>query len=136
MQPAIAPLVTATSVMLAAYGFFYNALKGRIEDGFNQGDLSGDPVIRGQQRQAVESARNVALLLGIVPLVIWLVFLKETWHEIKAAIDVCFAISHYSTLDVVFVLLASSWLLIAILLLLQALSLHGKIGDYADPAAG
>jgi hypothetical protein len=134
VEPTIASTVTATSVMLAAYGFFYGALKGRIEAGSDVGDLAGEPDAREEQRGALRKARNTALALGIVPLGIFLIFLKEIVNEIDAALDVNFALSHYSALDIVFVLIASSWLLIAVILLVQAGSLHSKLGEYAEPA--
>lgn len=133
MEPAIASTVTATSVMLAAYGFFYGAVKGRIEAGSNVGLLASDPNTREEQRGTLRRARNTALALGIVPLAIFVIFLKEIVNEIEAAFDVDFALSHYSALNIVFVLIASSWLLIAAILLFQAGSLHSKLGDYAEP---
>lgn len=129
MEAEIASTVTATSVMLAAYGFFYGALKDRIAAGFAVG-LAEEGEGRAGQKAAVTAARNTAFGLGIVPLVIWLIFLKATVEQIEAGLDVNFSISHYSPLDIVFVLLANSWLLIAVILLVQAIELTGKRKKY------
>jgi hypothetical protein len=130
VQPAIAPTVTALSIMLAAYGFFYNALKGRIEAGADVGIRAGDPVVVARQSETVSRARNTAALLGFVPLLIWLLFLKEVVNEIEAAFAVGFSLDHYSALDIAFVLIANSWLLIAWVCFAQARKLHQKQKDY------
>lgn len=119
MTPAIVPYVSAISVMLAAYGFFYNALKDRIDAGLDVGDPAGNEVGKKAQRDTVKNAKLYVLILGLVPLLIWLVFLPPVIEEAEAAIDVCFSLSHYSALDVVFVLLANTWLLIGIFVLVK-----------------
>lgn len=126
MSPEISSTVTATSVMLGAYGFFYGALRDRIDKGLEVGRPAGNETDRQAQRKVVAAAKKTALLLGIIPLGIWLVFLKPAVNEIEAGFDVCFSFSHYSALNIVFVLLAFSWLLIAFVLLRQYVSLRKK----------
>ncbi len=126
VTPEIVPYVSAISVMLAAYGFFYNALRGQIEAGSNVGDRAANETALKAQRESVDGAKHAALLLGLIPFFVWLVFLKPVVEEVEAAIDVCFSLHHYSALDVAFVLLANSWLLIGILQLLQVRKLTKK----------
>lgn len=122
----ISSTVTATSVMLGAYGFFYGALRDTIADGLEVGRPAGNPTDREAQRKAVERAKRTALLLGLVPFVVWLIFLKPAVNEIEAGFDVDFSFSRYSALDIVFVLLAFAWLLIAFILLGQYFKLRQK----------
>lgn len=132
MSPAIAPYVSALSVMLAAYGFFYNAYKARIEEGKEVGDPAANTTAWTAQHTKVKRARAAARLLGIVPLVVWLIFLKPMVDQIDAAIDVKFALDRYSALDVVFVVLANTWLLVAAVALLEAKALSKKKTDLED----
>lgn len=126
MSEGIASTVTATSVMLGAYGFFYGALSGRIESGLDVGRAGGNPTERAKQRRQVRTAKNTALLLGLVPLILWLIFLKPAINEIEAAFAADFSFHHYSPLDIVFVLLAFAWLPIAYIPLRQFKELRSK----------
>jgi hypothetical protein len=125
--PAIAPLVPAVSVMLAAYGFFYNIYKGRIEAAEDIGAAAANLVAWDAQVALVKRGRTAAILLALVPIVVWLLFLKETVDEVEAAIDVHFDLGRYSTLDVVLVVLANSWLAIAVAVALQVPPLTKKL---------
>jgi hypothetical protein len=126
MSADISSTVTATSVMLGAYGFFYGALRDTIAKGLEVGRPAGNPTDRRAQQKIVAAAKKTALGLGLVPLAIWLIFLKPAINEIEAASDAGFSLSHYSALDVVFVLLAFGWLLIAFVLLGQYFELRKK----------
>ncbi|HEX6205701.1 MAG TPA: hypothetical protein VFZ29_07835 [Solirubrobacterales bacterium] len=126
MSNAISSTVTATSVMLGAYGFFYGALRETIAKGLEVGKPAGNETGRQAQRKVVATAKKTALGLGLVPLAIWLIFLKPAINEIEAAVDVGFSLSHYSALDIVFVLLTFGWLLIAFILLGQYFALREK----------
>lgn len=113
--------------MLAAYGFFYGIYRERI-DAAARGDDEGESAPETANLiAAAKSARSVALCLGILSLVIWLVFLVPVWEELEAAADVCFSFDHYSALDIVFVILASVWLPIAFILLRQATKIQETI---------
>ncbi|HEU4739644.1 MAG TPA: hypothetical protein VFS54_11290 [Solirubrobacterales bacterium] len=126
MSTDISSTVTATSVMLGAYGFFYGALRDTIATGLEVGKPAGNPTDKEAQRKVVETAKKTALLLGLVPLAIWLIFLEPAVNEIEAGFDVGFSLEHYSALDIVFVLLTFSWLLIAFVLLDQYSKLRRK----------
>jgi hypothetical protein len=129
-MPAIAPYVSAISVMLAAYGFFYNAWKGRIEAGQDVGVPVPGAAAKATQRRTIEAARRVARVLGWVAILVWLIFLKKVADEVCDAFDAHWDLGKYSTLDVAFVVLANSWLLIGVALLNQAWSLTKKRRKY------
>jgi hypothetical protein len=130
--PAIAPFVPALSVMLAAYGFFYNNYKSRIDAAADIGKRAADPVALRRQVAIVKQGLTAAIVLAVVPIVVWLLLLKETVDEVEAAIDVHFSLSHYSTLDVVFVVLANAWLGIAVAAWLQVRPLKRKLLELED----
>jgi hypothetical protein len=131
----IAPYVSASSVMLAAFGFFYNSLKDRIEAGNAVGAAAADPLLWKRQVRTVRSARAVARLLAGVAVLVWLLFLKQVIDEVRAAADVDFSLAQYSTLDVVFVVLATAWLPIGALMGLQARRLTSTLAtlEHARP---
>jgi hypothetical protein len=126
MGPPIAPYVSALSVMLAAYGFFYNAFRGRVEAGKEIGAPAASLTPWNTQVKKVRQARSAARVLGLVPLLVWAIFLKPVVDQIDAGIEAGFALDHYSALDVVFVVLANAWLLVAVISLLDAKSLSTK----------
>lgn len=136
MSPEIAPFVSAISVMLAAYGFFYNAYKARIEEGQDVGSPKPDHDDWKAQVAIVEKARSAARLLAVIPVLIWILFLPKVEDQLDAGRDVDFALDRYSTLDVLFVVLATAWLAIAIALGLQARGLTKKRKELqeAEPA--
>lgn len=118
--------------MLAAYGFFYNAYKSRIDAAGAVGAASPDETLLDEQIATVQRGRSAAIGLAIVALVVWLLFLKQVVDEIDAAIDVHFDLDRYSTLDVVFAVLANAWLGIAIAVGLQAEPLSKKLRELKE----
>jgi hypothetical protein len=124
----IGPFVSASSVMLAAFGFFYGSVKGTIEAGHDIGPAAPDPVIWTRQLATVRRGRTLARLLATVAVVVWVLLLKAVVDEVEAAVDVRFSLSHYQPLDVVFVMLAMAWLLIAALMWVQARGLSATLG--------
>jgi hypothetical protein len=131
MESAIASTVTASSVMLAAYGFSYNALKGRIDAASDIGVKAAEPEAVKKQRKTVVRGVWTTGLLAVVAFAIWLVLLKPAVNEVEAAIRVHFALSHYSTLDIIFVLLTITWLAIAIGLAAKTISLITDLSKYS-----
>ncbi len=115
--------------MLAAYGFFFGIYRDRIDDSAYGGE--GDDTVHAVEARIAEaeSARSVAVLLGIVPLIVWLMFLVPVVEEFEAAIDVRFSFDHYSALDVVFVALATFWLAIALIQFNQARKIRVQVKD-------
>jgi hypothetical protein len=122
----IAPFVSALSVMLAAYGFFYNAYKGRVEEGQDADEAPQHLGTWETELKKVKRARNAALLLALVPLAVWLLLLDAIEDELDAAFAADWAIRRYATLDVIFVVLANGWLLISIGIGVQWVRLVGK----------
>jgi hypothetical protein len=131
----IAPFVTASSVMLGAFGFFYGSMQERIQAGRTVGTPAADPVAWRRQVAAVREARTTVRMLGGVAIVVWVLLAKAVWDELEAAWDVHFSLSHYQAFDVVFVILATAWLVIAALMFAQARRLTGTLHmlDRAKP---
>ncbi len=130
MESAIASTVTASSVMLAAYGFSYNALKGRIDAASDVGVKAAEPEAVKKQRATVVRGAWTAGSLAAVAFAIWLVLLKPAVNEVEAAIRVHFAFSHYSTLDIIFVLLTITWLAVVAGLSVKTISLITDLSTY------
>jgi hypothetical protein len=130
VELAIAPTVTASSVMLAAFGFAYNALKGSIDHASDLESRSEDSVLLEKQRKALDRGARTAGGLAAAAAAIFLVLLKPAVNEVEAAFRVNFSVHHYSALDVMFVLLTATWLLIAIGLAAKADSLVKKKTNY------
>lgn len=118
-----ATYLPGVSIMLAAYGFFYGLYKERIQAGLEVGTTKEDKAGYGKQTKQVDSARRIAWFLGLVPLVVWLIFLGPVVEEIEAACAVDFSLDYYSAVDVAFVAAATAWLVIALIVFRQALEL-------------
>jgi hypothetical protein len=103
VEPAIGPTVTASSVMLAAYGSGYSALKGEIEGGSNAGTAAPDTGKRKAQRSKVNGAFLTAGAFSAFALIVFAVLLKPAVNEVQDAFRVDFSFSDYSALDVMFV---------------------------------
>jgi hypothetical protein len=123
----IGSFVSASSVMLGAFGFFYGSVKDRIAAGSDVGPAAPDPVAWNRQLATVRRGRTIARLLAGVAVVVWVLLLKAVADEVEAAVDVHFSLSHYQPLDVVFVMLATAWLLIAALMWGQAQRLSATL---------
>ena len=110
----VASMVSALSVMLGAYAFFYNAFSPRITAGEDVGGSAANRTAWERQVRTVERARTAARGLAVVPLIVFLVFVPEVVDRTGSLAD------DYETLDVVFLLLNVGWLAITFLVFLQA----------------
>lgn len=125
-MPDVATMVSALSVMLGAYAFFYNAYSPRIREGEDVGPPAANRTGWARQMRTLERARTTARALAGISLLVFVVFIPEVWERVDAvAANPTF--DRYSTLDVVFMLLACSWLTIAILVWRQALGLSASL---------
>jgi hypothetical protein len=129
----VTSMVSALSVMLGAYAFFYNAYSPRLKAGQEIGPPAANRTAWRKQLATVREARTTGLLLGAIPFVVFAIFLPEVWDRIEALFDDP-SLDHYSALDVTFVLLACGWLAIGILVTLQAMGLS-KVLDNLERAA-
>ena len=122
----VASMVSALSVMLGAYAFFYNAFSPRINAGEDIGGSAANRTAWERQVRTVERARTAARGLAIVPLIVFLVFLPEVVDRTGSLADDA-ADGRFETLDVVFLLLNVGWLAITFLVFLQARRLTGVL---------
>lgn len=122
----VASMVSALSVMLGAYAFFYNAFSPRINAGEDVGGSAANRTAWQRQVRTVERARTAARGLAVVPLIVFLVFLPEAVDRTQSLAAIA-TDGRYETLDVVFLLLAVGWLAIAGLVYLQARRLSGVL---------
>lgn len=115
--------------MLAAFGFFYTAVKDRIDaaDTAPSAARAENAEEKRQAARTVRAGRQAASVLALVALVVFALLASYLVHEIEAAFDVGFALSAYSTLDVIFVVLAFGWLGLAAWLGRRARKLTGKL---------
>jgi hypothetical protein len=129
MPTDIAPLVSGTSVMLAAFGFFYNAVKDRIDDALELNTSPATDEIEDATRKKLKAARRTALLLASVAVTVCALLASQTVTEIQAAIDVGLNPGDYSTLDAIFVAMAFAWIGIAGFCLGRVITLSTKLGE-------
>ncbi len=122
----VASMVSALSVMLGAYAFFYNAFSDRINAGEDVGGSAANQTAWERQVRTVERARAAARGLAVIPLIVFLVFLPEAVDRAGSLADTA-GDGGYETLDVVFLLLAVGWLGIAYLVFMQARRLSGVL---------
>jgi hypothetical protein len=122
----VGPLVSGASVMLAAYGFFYNAVKDQIESARKINAHPGTPDQADASYGSVHGAQRTAELLAVVAAVIFSLLLPHAVSEIRDAVKVGFKLRDYSTLDAIFVAMVVGWLGIAVLVASWALELRGK----------
>jgi hypothetical protein len=127
---ATAALVSALSVMLAAYGFLYNAVKGGLDAAKAIDHPAANAIELNAQRQRVKSARNTACVLTLAPLLVWGLFLSQLIAKIDEAADDSFALRDYSTLDTALVVLINVWLIIALFVGWQANELRRSSRDF------
>jgi uncharacterized membrane protein YgcG len=113
--------------MLAAFGFFYNAVKDGIDEAL---ELSTSPATKEEKRKTREklkAARRTAVLLTFVAGIVCALLASQTVTEISAAIDVKFDIGQYSTLNAIFVAMAMAWLGITIFCLCRVSKLSSNL---------
>lgn len=131
MTPAIAPFVSAISVMLGAFGFFYNAYKPQVEAGLDVSGTAANDVAKRQEIQTVTRARNAACLLTLIPLAVFGLLVPQLKDQFSGSL----ALADYSTLDVLFVVLSFCWLLIAVVVGTQWWQLHHKLAGLPKPGS-
>ena len=130
----VTSMVSALSVMLGAYAFFYNAYSPRLKAGLEIGSPAANRTAWRHQVSTVEQARATGLVLGAIPFVVFAVFSPEVWSRIEAVVSHPFR--HYSALDVTFMLLACGWLALGVLVSHQAMGLTKSLTtlQQAEPA--
>ncbi|HXD53943.1 MAG TPA: hypothetical protein VN618_04240 [Solirubrobacteraceae bacterium] len=124
----IGPLLSAVSLLLAAFGFVYNTQKDRIDAVLDDADVPADVNTRASKRRRAQSARNSATWLLVAALLMWVLLLKEIEHKAAAAFKHDFAPSTYSTVDAVFFVAANAWLVIAIFIAIRVTKLADRVG--------
>lgn len=127
-----ASYLSAVSIMLGAYGFFYGIYRARIEKGLEVGRPAKAENKLQEQIKEVSQAYSAAWPLALVPLLVWLIFLGPIVEEFEAAWEVCFSLDHYSAIDVAFFVAANAWLAIAILVGWQVVRLRRKKGQLRE----
>jgi hypothetical protein len=123
------PLLSAVSLLLAAFGFVYNTQKDRIDAVIGDTDVPADPDERAAHYNKAKAARNSAIWLGVAAFLMWVLLLKELEHKVAAVIRHHFALSTYSTLDAVFFVAANTWILIAIFMAIRVFTLNDRAGN-------
>jgi hypothetical protein len=114
--PAVAPLVSATSVMLAAFGFFYNTQRDLLVKAADLTKSTSTTENKARAKTALRAART-CVVLALAAAVPAGLLTPEVVREIRRAADLGFDLDHYSTLDVVFVVLALSWWVLVLTML-------------------
>jgi hypothetical protein len=116
----VASLVSATSVMLAAYGFGFNACKDQLAAARalrRTESASRNAAGADEARRAAWTAFGLAGA-AVVPAAL---LLPEVVTQVRRARAVQFSLHHYQPVPVVFTVLAVSWWAIAL-----ALALDGR----------
>jgi hypothetical protein len=121
----LAPLVSGASVMLAALGFFYNAVKDRIDDALALGTNPETDEERISRRNQAKSAFWTVLPLAVAAGLVCVLLTPRTRDELKGGHIVPFK-SGYSTLDAIFVVMAVAWLAIALFFVWRTAKLAKK----------
>jgi hypothetical protein len=119
-----ASLVSAISVMLAAYGFLYNSVRDRFDAVKRIKSKSADPDQQKDDLAKAKSARTLCAGFSLVALLIFFIFLKQAISEFEQAVDVNFSLRDYSTLEVALFVLIFVWPLIALFVGKEALALQ------------
>jgi hypothetical protein len=122
-------LVSGTSVMLAAFGFFYNAVKDGIDGALALSTSPATVEEKTETRTRLKAARRTASLLTAVAAVVCALLASQTITEIKAAFDVNLDFDAYSTLDAIFVAMAFAWLGIAVFCLVRVIRLSSNLTE-------
>jgi hypothetical protein len=120
----IGPLLSSVSVMLAAFGFFYNSQKDKIDaaaDGTTQPD---DPYMRKALADSLAKPERSALLFAGSAFVVWLLLLPEIVDCFVDAVGS--SVSDYATPRVIFFVAANAWLAVAIYVACRAAAIHKR----------
>lgn len=131
----LAPLVSGTSVMLAAYGFFYNAVKDRMDQALKVNDSPGTTDEGEASLETVKGAKRTAEILTAVAAAVFALLVPQVVSEVEAAIDVHFALHEYSTLDAIFVAMAAAWLGVTVFVGWRARQLRKKTNKISENLA-
>jgi hypothetical protein len=126
-----ASLVSGSSVLLAAFGFYYNTVQDRVENAAAVGESPANRDSADEVSETIRAGRQTARILGLVALLVFVLLFSYLEHEIATAVDVRFALSAYSTLDVIFVALALGWLGIAAFFCSRAIAFSRKLDRVA-----
>jgi len=131
MTEEIGPLLSSTSLLLAAYGFFYNTQRDRI-DAVIAEKRNDDVNLRRAQRDHARRVRNVARTLAAVAFLVWLLLLPEVVASVCDAFEPKLDLSDYSTPHVIFVVAATAWLFVGVLVARRAHEVSKQVKAFAD----
>jgi hypothetical protein len=129
MSGTIGPLLSAVSLLLAAFGFVYNTQKDRIDAVIDDSDIPANKDARQSKHSKATSARNSAACMCLAASLMWVLLLEEIEHKVAAAVRHDFALNTYSTLDVVFFVAANTWIVIAIFMAIRVVKLNGRADE-------
>jgi Ca2+/H+ antiporter len=124
----IGPLLSSVSVMLAAYGFFYNTQRDRI-DAVIAEERRDDANERRTQRENAEKVRTSTCVLAGVALLVWALLMPELVASVSDAFDPSFDLADYSTPHAIFFVAAMAWLLVALFVGKRACDVNDKVKD-------
>lgn len=110
----IGPLLSSVSVMLAAYGVFYATQRERIDREIENTNVPANQAELRSLQNEVARCRNIAAVLAMAALTVWLLLLSEIVDRIVDAFDANLSPGKYSTPDAIFFVAANAWLLLAI----------------------
>jgi hypothetical protein len=126
MSGTIGPLLSAVSLLLAAFGFVYSTQKDRIDTVIEDSEIPADKDVLKSKYSRATSARNSAAWLCLAASLMWVLLLEEIEHKVAAAVRHDFALSTYSTLDAVFFVAANTWLFIATFMAMRVCKLNKR----------
>lgn len=109
----VGPLLSSVSVMLAAYGVFYATQRERIDSMIDRTDVPDGLSDVEELEAEAKRCRNVAAVLALAALAIWLLLLNEIVERLVDAAE-SHSLGDYSAPDAVFVVAATAWLLLAV----------------------
>lgn len=110
----IGALLSSVSVMLAAYGVFYTTQRERIDKAIENTNVPANQTeLRSVSGEAARCA-NVAAVLAVGALIVWLLLLSEIVGKVGDALDAGLSPREYSTPDTIFFVAANAWLLLGL----------------------
>jgi hypothetical protein len=120
-------LVSAISVMLAAYGFLYNSVRDRFDAVKRITSKSGDKNQQKKDLAKAKGARRLCWGFSLVALLIFFIFLSQAVSEVEQAAEVNFSLHDYSTLEVALFVLIFVWPVITLFVGKEALALGDAV---------
>jgi hypothetical protein len=127
----IGPLLSSVSLMLAAFGFFYNTQKDRIDEAASVDGIPDDPNAKTRAKKSAIKVQNVARLFGLVALVVWALLVPEMVGQVEDAFDPSLRLSDYSTPNIIFFVAANAWLAVALYLRTRVRAVQKRIDKLA-----